>query len=268
LLLGAYERLAYLGPEGTYSQTAALTLPAAVRLPQRSIRAVFEAVEAGTCDAGLVPGENVYEGAVIETLDLLLSKPLRISGEVSLAIRHSLVGRAGQTPARVYSHPQALAQCRGWLDEHLPQAERLESLSTAEAVSLAVADPEGAAIAAGARNGLEVLESGLGLASNRTRFFVITREVAAATGADRSLIAFLAPHRPGALHACLAPFAAHGLNLSRLEHRPARVEAWTYHFIAEIEGHPETPAVAKALADLREVASEVRLLGAWPVPKA
>lgn len=263
-----HQRLAYLGPEGSYSHRAALTLSADELVPQRSIRAVFDAVESGDCDAGLVPGENVYEGAVNETLDLLLARKPAVCGEVVLAIQHSLLGRHGVIPRRIYSHPQALAQCGAWLDEHLPHAQRVDTLSTSEAVSLALTDPEGAAIAAAPRGDLVVLEQGLGLAANRTRFFVIAHAPTEPTGSDRSLVAFLAPHRPGALHACLAPFAAHGINIYRLEHRPARSEAWTYHFIAEIEGHPGTLAIDQTLTELRQVAREVRVIGAWPIAVA
>jgi len=258
-------RLAFLGPAGTYSHAASLLCAADERLPRRSIRGVFDAVLSGEAEAGIVPGENVIEGAVHETLDLLLTTPLVICGEVMLPIEHCLLGHAGELIRRVYSHPQALAQCGPWLSAHLPDAERVECSSTAEAAAVAAADRQAAAIGAGARAGLEVLERGLGLSENRTRFFVVSRAPGRPTGHDRSLVAFLAPHRPGALHACLGPFAAAGINLCRLEHRPARAEAWTYHFVIEVEGHPESPAIAKALAELRGIAHDVRTLGAWSV---
>jgi chorismate mutase/prephenate dehydratase len=258
--------IAFLGPEGTYSHRAALLLTARERFPRRSIRAVFEAVLSGDCTSGVVPGENVFEGAVHETLDLLLVKPLVISGEMVLPIHHHLLGHRGQPVQRVYSHPQALAQCAAWLDEHLPDALRVDCSSTAEAVILAERDPDSAAIGGATRPGVEVLASGLGLSENQTRFFVVSRQPAPETGHDRALVAFLAPHRPGALFYCLRPFAERGINLRRLEHRPARAEAWTYHFIAEIEGHPDSPAVKQAFDALRQDATDVRLLGAWPVP--
>jgi chorismate mutase/prephenate dehydratase len=262
-----YTSLAFLGPEGTYSHRASLVLPAQERLAKRSIRAVFDAVASGEAAAGVVPGENVFEGAVHETLDLLLVRTLVVSGEVVLPIHHWLLGHRGAGIQRVYSHPQALAQCGAWLDAHLPDALRVECTSTTEASAMAVSDPRSAAIAGTERPGLEVLERNLGLSENLTRFFVLSKAIATPTGHDRALVAFLAPHRPGALHACLGPFAAAGVNLCRLEHRPARAEAWTYHFIAEIEGHPEDPATHRALEDLRRCATDVRLLGAWPVAR-
>jgi chorismate mutase/prephenate dehydratase len=235
------------------------------RLPRRSIRAVFEAVRESAADAGVVPGENVVEGSVNETLDLLLRHALVVSGEVVLPIQHCLIGRAGRAVARVYSHPQALAQCADWLEHHYPHAARVECFSTAEAASLAAADTAGAAIAGGARSGLDVLERGLGLSENKTRFFVISRAWAPSSGHDRTLLAFEAPHRPGALHACLGPFARAGINLCRLETRPAPAAAWTYRFIAEVEGHPSSPALVSVLEELGQYVRELRVLGAWPV---
>ncbi len=256
-------RLTYLGPEGTFTHRASFAVEAARRVPLRSIRGVFEAVARGDSDAGFVPGENVVEGAVDETLDLLLAGPAVVSGEVVLAIQHCLVGRSERKITRVYSHPQALAQCGTWLHAHLPEAERVECVSTGEAAALAVGDDQSAAIGPGARAGLEVLVRGLGREGNRTRFFLISRALAPRTGQDRTLVAFGAPHRPGALQACLAPFATLGINLTRIESRPSRGEAWTYSFVVEIEGHPGDAPIAQALADLGALAVNVRVLGAW-----
>lgn len=258
-------KLAYLGPEGTFTHRAALGVEADERLACRSIRGVFEAIAAGTCDAGIVPAENAVEGSVDETLDCLMSGGAAVAGQVLLEIDHTLVGHAGTTPSRVYSHPQALGQCAAWLAAHLPDADRVECLSTSEAAALAVGDPQGAAIAPGQRPGLAVLATGLGPAGNRTRFYRLARAPAAASGRDRSLVAFATPHRPGALHACLAPFAAGGVNLTRIESRPARDLAWTYHFVVELEGHPDDRLTAAALSELRGVATWVRILGAWPI---
>jgi chorismate mutase/prephenate dehydratase len=259
-------RLAYLGPEGTYTHQAALSVPANERLPARSIRAVFEAVLSGKADAGVVPGENVLEGGVGETLDSLLTTTAVVVGELVLPIEHCLVGRPGKPILRVYSHPQALAQCGAWLDQHLPQADRIDCASTGEAAALAATDPEGGTIVPGARAGLQVLARGLAQTGNRTRFFVIAPRLGERSGRDRTLVAFQAPHRPGSLHACLTPLAQRGINLSRIESRPARAEAWTYHFVIEIEGHPAEERVAETLGELRAIALDVRILGAWPVP--
>ena len=174
------------------------------------------------------------------------------------------MGRPGQRIERVYSHPQALAQCGSWLDAHLPDAERVESSSTSEAVGVALSDPTGAAIAYAARGNLQILERDIGPAGNHTRFFVVTRTFPPASGHDRSLVSFQAPHKPGALYHCLEPFATDGINLLRLEHRPSASRDWTYDFVAEVEGHPTTPKLAHALESLRRYATEVRILGAWP----
>lgn len=261
-------RLAYLGPEGTFTHRASLQVDAGERLPVRSIRAVFEALTSGESDLGVVPAENVSEGAVDETLDLLLASSFVVAGEIVLPIEHQLLGHPGRPVRRVYSHPQALRQCDAWLREHLPDAERVECVSTGEAAALAAGDPDGAAIGPGRRAGLDTLATGLAKAGNQTRFFVLDREPAAATGRDRALVAFGAPHQPGALHACLAPFASSGVNLSRIESRPSRNQAWTYHFIVEVEGHPSAPPLSTVLEDLGRVAEWIKVLGAWPVPSS
>lgn len=259
-------RLAYLGPEGTFTHRASLTIPATTRLPFRSIRAVFRALESGEADTGVVPAENVFAGAVDETLDFLLVSHISVRQELVLPIEHLLLGHAERSIARVYSHPQALAQCEAWLDRHQPQAERIECASTGEAAALAASDEEGAAIAAGRLAGLEILATDLARSDNATRFFLVGDGHAERTGRDRSLVGFSVAHRPGSLHACLGTFADAGLNLLRIESRPSRREAWTYQFVVELEGHPDDEPVATALARLAEHTSWQRVLGAWPAP--
>lgn len=260
-------RVAYLGPPGTFTHRAALREQADELVPCRTIREVFESVATGRTDAGVVPAENAIEGWVRETLDGLLAGRAFVAGETVLPIEHTLLGRSGARIVRVYSHPQALAQCADWLDANLPDAERVACLSTGEAAALTAGDPESAAIAP-ARVGLDVLAERIGPEGNRTRFYVLRPQVEGPTGNDRSLVAFSAPHRPGALHACLAPFAESGVNLNRIESRPARDTPWTYNFVAEVEGHPERAPVQDALVRLGEVATWVRVLGAWPVRTA
>lgn len=252
-------RLAYLGPEGTFTHRAALSVEADERLPCRSIHAVFEAVKEGRADQGLVPAENAVQGSVHETLDLLLEGPLTVLAETELPIEHHLVGKRGRTLERVYSHRQALAQCADWLERHLPEAERVEALSTGDAALLAAADERSAAISPSALAGLEVLAEAIGPANNRTRFWVVGRPGGRPEG-DRMLVAFGAPHQPGALHACLGPLAELGVNLTRIESRPSRVTAWTYHFILEIDTFGRGDEV---LARLGQKAPWVRELGRW-----
>lgn len=259
--------LAYLGPEGTFTHRAALTVPADRRIPVRSIRAVFRALESGEADAGVVPAENVFAGAVDETLDFLLaSSDVVVREERVLPIEHVLLGKPDRRITRVYSHPQALAQCEAWLDRQYPHAERIESASTGEAAALAAGDDEGAAIAAGRLAELEILAKGLARSDNATRFFVLGHELAPRTGNDRSLVGFSVAHRPGSLHACLGAFAHAGINLLRIESRPSRREAWTYRFVVELEGHPDDAGVKAALVELQAHASWQRVMGAWPVP--
>lgn len=259
-------RLAYLGPEGTFTHRAALTVPVQRRIPVRSIRGVFEAIESGIADEGVVPAENVFAGAVDETLDFLLVSELYVHGEIVLPIEHLLLGHADRRIARVYSHPQALAQCEAWLDRNHPDAERIECASTGEAAALAAADDEGAAIAAERLANLDILATGLAHSGNVTRFFLVGDGPAPPTGRDRTLIGFTVAHRPGSLHECLGAFAAEGINLLRIESRPSRREAWTYRFVVEMEGHPDDPALARALKNLEGCTAWQRVLGAWPVP--
>lgn len=265
-------RLVFLGPEGTFTHRASLHVQADERRPLRSIRAVFGALERGEAELGVVPAENVFAGAVDETLDFLLESTVVVQGEIVLPIEHFLIGHpaaatgGGARIARVYSHPQALAQCEAWLAANQPEAERVECASTGEAAALAAGDPEGAAIAAGRSAGLEILAASLARSDNATRFFVLGAAPAARSGSDRALVGFTAAHRPGALHACIGAFAEQSINLLRIESRPARREAWTYSFVVELAGHPVDPPVAAALESLRTHSVWVRILGAWQIP--
>lgn len=252
--------LAYLGPVGTFTHRAALAVPANERVACRSIHGVFEAVKDGRADQGLVPAENAVQGSVHETLDLLIDGSLRVVGETVLPIEHKLVGRKERVIKRVYSHPQALGQCAAWLEANLPEAERIDALSTGDAAALAASDESSAAISPSSLAGLEVLAEGLGPANNRTRFWIISRESDQAPTGPRLLLAFGAPHRPGALHACLAPLAELNVNLTRIESRPSRAQPWTYHFVLEIDAGHHADEV---LARLRTVAPWARELGRW-----
>ena len=265
-------RVAFLGPEGTFTHEAAHKhFGHAVRsLPLDGIDAVFREVEAGGAEYGVVPVENSTEGMVTHTLDRLLSSPLQIVGEVEMAIVQNLVSRA---PAlgdiqRVYSHAQGLAQCRSWLDTHLPTAERIAVASTAEAARLASDDASAAAIAsdaAAARYDLPVPQASIqDGAANNTRFLVLGKESPEPTGEDKTSLVIARENRPGGLAGLLAPLARYGLNMTRLESRPSPEGMWEYVFFIDLVGHAEDPDLKRALGEMQQLASLLKILGSYP----
>ncbi len=266
-------RVAFLGPEGTFTHLAARHQfgGSGQALPQGTIQAVFQAVARGAADYGVVPVENATEGAVDSTLDAFLDSPLRICAEILLPVDQALLMRPELdlgAVRRVYSHPQALGQCRRWLEAHLPGADRIEAPSTSEAARLAREDAEGAAVAselAADLFGLKVAEARIqDLAANATRFLVLGREDAEPTGRDRTSLLALAPDGPGALLRLLEPLARHGLNLSRIQSRPTRRRLWEYAFFLDVEGHAADAALREALADLRAASVSLKVLGSYP----
>ena len=266
-------RVAYLGPEGTFTQEAALRQFGgfAELRPMEDIDAVFREVEAGGADHGVVPVENSTEGVVTHTLDRMLASPLAICGEVELRVHHNLLAREGPVEAmrRVYAHRQALAQCRRWLDQHLPQAERAAVASNAEAARRAADEAGAAAVAseaAAGRYGLRVLARNIeDEPGNTTRFLVLGRQSPPPSGADKTSLVLSARNEPGALFRLLEPLARHGISMTRIESRPARRGAlWEYVFFVDIEGHAQEPHVAAALAALERQATLFRVLGAYP----
>ena len=267
-------KVAFLGPEGTFSQTAVYKhFGHSVRaLPLTAIDEVFHEVENGQADFGVVPIENSTEGTVNHTLDRFLSSPLKICGEVELRIHQCLMGRMDDLArvARVCSHPQSLAQCRGWLNEHLPSVERIPVASNAEAARRA-RDENGTAAIAGQTAadvyGLTVLASEIeDRADNTTRFFVVGRKLFKASGADRTtlIVSTNETGGPGALYRLLGPLAKHGISMTRIESRPSQRRKWDYVFFIDIEGHVDEPHVATALAELKAEASLYRVLGSYP----
>jgi chorismate mutase/prephenate dehydratase len=267
-------KVAFLGPEGTFTQTAVYKhFGHSVRaLPLPSIDEVFHEVEKGNADFGVVPIENSTEGTVNHTLDRFLNTPLKICGEVELRIHQYLMGRMddlGQI-ARVCSHAQSLAQCRGWLNEHLPNVERVPVASNAEAARRARDESGTAAIAgktAAEVYGLTLLATEIeDRPDNTTRFFVVGRRLFKASGADRTtlLVSTNETAGPGALHRLLGPLAKHGINLTRIESRPSQRRKWDYVFFIDIEGHVDDPKVAAALEGLKSQASLYRVLGSYP----
>jgi len=275
--LEAPQRVAYLGPAGTFSQEAALNFfgSSIEQVPCVNFDEVFHAAAAGSADYGVVPVENSTEGVVARSLDLLLTSPLHIVGEISLLVRHHLLR---QTPSLegievVMAHPQALAQCQGWLNKHLPNAERRAVSSNAEGARLAAGNPAWAGIAserAGSEFGLHLAAKAIqDDAFNRTRFAIVclpqTLESPQASGKDCVSLVVSVPNRPGAVHDILVPLKAHGVSMTRFESRPARSGQWEYYFYIDIQGHPSQAHVAAALADLRELCAFYKVLGTYPV---
>jgi chorismate mutase/prephenate dehydratase len=267
-------KVAFLGPEGTFTQTAVYKhFGHSVRaLPLPAIDEVFHEVENGHADFGVVPIENSTEGTVNHTLDRFLTSPLKICGEVELRIHQFLMGRMTELSriARVCSHPQSLAQCRGWLNEHLPAVERVAVASNAEGARRA-RDENGTAAIAGQTAaevyGLTLLATEIeDRPDNTTRFFVIGRRLFFASGADRTtlLVSTAETAGAGALHRLLGPLARHGISMTRIESRPSQRRKWDYVFFIDIEGHVDEPHVASALAELKGQASLYRVLGSYP----
>lgn len=266
-------RVAFLGPEGTFTHLAARHQfgGSGQALPQGTIQAVFQAVERQRADYGVVPVENATEGAVDSTLDAFLDSSLAICAEILLPVDQALLLRPGLDLGgvrRVYSHPQALGQCRRWLEAHLPGADRIEAPSTSEAARLAREDPEGAAVAselAADLFGLRVAETKIqDLAANATRFLVLGPRSAEPTGRDRTTLLAMAQDGPGALLRLLEPLARRGLNLSRIQSRPTRRKLWEYAFFLDVEGHAADAPMAEALVELRGACASLKVLGSYP----
>jgi chorismate mutase/prephenate dehydratase len=267
-------KVAYLGPEATFSQTAVLThFGHSVRaLPLASIDEVFHEVESGSADFGVVPIENSTEGTVNHTLDRFLASSLKICGEVELRIHHHLMGNMNAIGRilRVCAHPQSLAQCRIWLQEHLPQIELIPVSSNAEGARRARDERGTAAIAgqiAAEVYGLKVLAAQIeDRHDNTTRFLVLGRMLLAPSGEDRTTLLVSVGHTdgPGALYRLLEPLARHRVSMTRIESRPSHRRKWDYVFFIDVDGHAEEPHVARALASLKRRASLFRLLGSYP----
>lgn len=266
-------RVAYLGPAGTFSESASRKHfgAAPTFVPLATVDEVFRAVESDNADYGVVPVENSTEGAVGGTLDLLLDNPLQICGEVKLRIHQHLLSKAEGIGAakRLYSHAQSLAQCHEWLNRSLPAVSRVPVSSNAEAARLAAEDPESCAIAGEAAAelyGLNVLAANIeDVSNNTTRFLVIAHHDAEPSGRDKTSVVCSAANRPGAMHALLAPLAQHGVSMTKLESRPARGGLWEYVFYIDIEGHREDANVAAALKGLNERAGFVKVIGSYPL---
>ena len=267
-------KVGYLGPEGTFTQQAVLKhFGHSVRaLPLTSISEVFAEVESGAADFGVVPIENSTEGTVNHTIDMFLSSTLKICGEVELRVHQHLLARVDGLKAvkRVCSHQQSLAQCRQWLDAHLPHTERIAVSSNAEAARRARDESGTAAIAGQAAAdvyGLKVLAPQIeDRPDNTTRFLIIGRKLLQPSGRDRTTLLVSASDvgGPGALLRLLEPLATHGINMTRLESRPSQRKKWDYVFFLDLDGHAEDEVLGRALAALKSRASLFRVLGSYP----
>jgi len=268
-------RIAFLGPEYSYSHLAAMHRfgQGMEFVPVGSIAAVFEEVNAGHCDFGLVPVENSTDGRIADTLDMFTRMPLRICGEVEMRIHHALLGNCRREQVReVYSRPQALSQCRNWLAKHLPQARSVEVPSTSTAAQLAVSKPGAAAIAsrqAGVHYGLDVLAENIeDDPANTTRFAVIGDQPCPRTGNDRTAVMFQTEHRFGALADVLQVFKRNRLNLTWIESFPVPESPRTYLFFVELEGHENDLRVRRALRSLESKTLRLEVLGSFPAGEA
>ncbi|WP_066013183.1 MULTISPECIES: prephenate dehydratase [Endozoicomonas] len=266
-------KVAFLGPEGTFTQQASLKHfgHSAVCVPMAAIDEVFREVAAGAVNYGVVPVENSTEGVVSHTLDSFLDSSLKICGEVVLRIhQHMMVSENTRRDhiTRIYSHAQSFAQCRKWLDSHWPMAERVAVSSNAEAAKRIKGEWNSAAIAgdmAAEMYGLEkIAEKIEDRPDNSTRFLIIGNQPVPPSGDDKTSVVISMRNQPGALHAILEPFHVHNIDLTRVETRPSRTGIWNYVFFVDFEGHQDDPVVRKVLEKLGERANDLRVLGSYP----
>lgn len=265
-------RIAYLGPEGTFSQAASYKHfgHAVGNVPCATIDEVFRAVETGRADYAVVPVENSTEGAVSRTLDLIVGSSLKICGEVLLPIHQNLLRKTAGLEGieRVYSHAQSLAQCQHWLNQNLPQAERISVSSNAEAARLASGDPSSAAIAgeiAAEAYGLDIIAPRIeDEPNNTTRFLVLADHDASPSGHDKTSLVITAANVPGAVVKLLQPLSDAGVSMTKFESRPTRSANWEYLFFVDIEGHREDAAVASVLSEITTRSVMLKVLGSYP----
>ena len=277
LALESPQRVAVLGPVGTFCEQAAIEYfgGAADLIYCASFDEVFHATASGSAQYGVVGVENMTEGVVTRSLDLFLHTPTHVVGEVSLLIRHNLLRLSNSLEGieTVLAHPQALAQCQNWLNKNLPNAERRAVASNAEGARLAAANPAFAALAserASTLFGLHIVAHAVqDEAYNRTRFAVIclpqTMATPPASARDCTSLIVSVVNKPGAMHDMLVPLKQHGVSMTRLESRPARTGQWEYYFYIDLDGHPSQPHVAAALAELRQLCAFYKVIGAYPV---
>lgn len=265
-------KVAFLGPVSTFTHVAAMQQfgLSATLVPQKSISAVFEEVERGRADYGVVPVENSNEGVVTHTLDMFMETGLKMYAEILLEISHDLLSLSGnlEDVERIYSHPQALAQCRKWLEENLPDIPLIDVASTAAAAQLAAGDRTAAAIAsamAGSRYDLRAVKVSIAdNPNNFTRFLVVSDQFPPPSGQDKTSIMFCINDEPGILWRMLEPFSKWGVNLTKIESRPLKKRAWEYIFFLDMEGHIDNEPVRAAINELEPHCKFLKVLGSYP----
>lgn len=275
LALETEMKIAYLGPEATFTHQAARSkFGASVEyIPAATISEVFDRVQNRTADYGVVPIENSTEGAVTHTFDQFATTSLKICAEIYLPISLTLLSKVEREQVRViYSKQEVFGQCRTWLQTHLPEVELSPVESTTKAVQLAMETEGSAAIASAMASdmyGIEVLANGIqDMQGNTTRFLVIGQNFSASTGDDKTSVVFGVKHAVGALHEALSVFKADEINLSKIESRPSRNKAWEYYFFVDVDGHAEDQPVAKALEELQGHCTLMTVLGSYPKAQA
>ncbi len=263
--------IAYLGPEATFTHQAAIQrFGSSLRYAsQKTIADVFAEVSKNRADYGVVPVENSTEGVVTHTLDMFVDSDLKIVAQIILPIQQCLLSRGKKSQIRkLFAHPQSLAQCRGWVQNNLPHVEIIETSSNARSAERAHAEKNSAAIAgvlASEKYELNVLESDIqDNAANATRFLVLGRQCSPPTGNDRTSLMISITDKVGALHQSLAAFRRYKINLTKIESRPNKRKRWEYFFFVDFEGHTHDKKVAKAIADLQQQCSFVKVLGSYP----
>ena len=264
-------RIGYLGPQGSFSHTAAmLKFGQSVEYePVTDITSIFEEVSKGHCNLGLAPVENTMGGGVIETLDALIDSDVKICAEIQMAIHHNLLAKCPlEEIEKIYSKPEVFAQCRSWLSATFEDAQTIAVASTARAAQMAAEEPKAAAVGskiAAELYGLNVVcENIEDMANNVTRFLVIGREDAKATGDDKTTILFSTAHKAGALSDVLDVFKQHGINLTNIESRPSRRREWEYYFFMDFLGHRTEKRVQTALENARKHCLQLSILGSFP----
>jgi chorismate mutase/prephenate dehydratase len=272
LSLEGPQKVAYLGPRATFTHMACMQKfgSSAQYIPVQSIKEVFNEVERGRAHFGVVPIENTTEGVVNHTLDMFVDSNLLIYGEVLQEVSHHLMSKSGavEEVKKICSHPHAIAQCRNWLETHMPQAQVSEVASTARAAEMCLEDPSIAAIAselASQLYGLKVIKARIeDNLNNFTRFLVLSQKPPQRTGKDKTSLMLSIKDKVGALYDLLRPFASHGISMTKIESRPSRRKAWEYIFFVDVEGHMEEERVNRAIEEIKGRCLFMKILGSYP----